>query len=176
MGLIASRRIKRAGQRTSCHFVPPVILLGWTLLARSHAHAVADNQAVHLGVIGIQAVAGHDDGLGAGPMLDYAVSKRLSSSFVLNVIDDDLTARKALGFHSVDDLVEHLLFASRVPHEFDFTGLTRRAQNADIELVGNDASCLRDTSSFGEVFVITQTEEDFAVLLKTIEVCASILE
>ena len=109
-------------------------------------------------------------------MLDYAVSKRLGSSFVLNVIDDDLTARKALGFHGVDDLVEHLLFATRVTDEFDFTGLTRRAQNADIELVGNDAGCLRDTSGFGEVFVIAQTEEDFAVLFKAIEVCASILE
>ena len=109
-------------------------------------------------------------------MFDYAISKRLGSSFVLNVIDDDLTARKALGFHSVDDLVEHLLFATRVPDEFDFTGLTRRAQNADIELVGNDAGCLRDTSGFGEVFVIAQTEEDLAVLLKAIEVCASVLE
>ena len=28
-------------------------------------------------------------------MFDYAISKRLGSSFVLNVIDDDLTARKA---------------------------------------------------------------------------------
>ena len=63
-----------------------------------------------------------------------------------------------------------------MPDEFDFTGLTRRAQNADIELVGNDAGCLRDTSGFGEVFVIAQTKEDFAVLLKAIEVCASVLE
>ena len=55
-------------------------------------------------------------------MFDYAISKRLGSSFVLNVIDDDLTARKALGFHSVDDLVEHLLFATRVPDEFDVFG------------------------------------------------------
>ena len=109
-------------------------------------------------------------------MLDYAVSKRLGSSFVLNVIYDDLTARKALGFHSVDDLVEHLFFATCVPDEFDFTGFTRRAQNANIELVGNDAGCLRDTSGFGEVFVIAQAEEDFAVLLKAIEVCASIFE
>ena len=131
---------------------------------------------MHFGVIGIQAVAGHDDGLGTGPMLDYAVSKRLGSSFVLNVIDNDLAARKTLGFHGVDDLVEHLLFATSVSDEFDFTCLTRRAHNADIELVGNDAGCLRDTSGFGEVFVIAQTEEDFAVLFKAIEVCASILE
>ena len=75
-------------------------------------------------------------------MLDYAVSKRLGSSFVLNVIDDDLAARKTLGFHGIDDLVEHLLFATRVPDEFDFTGLARRAQNADIELVGNNAAAL----------------------------------
>ena len=109
-------------------------------------------------------------------MLDYAVSKRLGSSFVLNVIDDDLAAGKTLGFHGIDDLVEHLLFATRVPDEFDFTGLARRAQNADIELVGNNAGCLRDTSGFGEVFVIAQAEEDFAVLLKAIEVCASFLE
>lgn len=94
-------------------------------------------------------------------MLDYAVSKRLGSSFVLNVIDDDLAAGKTLGFHGIDDLVEHLLFATRVPDEFDFTGLARRAQNADIELVGNNAGCLRDTSGFGEVFVIAQAEEDF---------------
>lgn len=170
MGLIASRRIKRAGQRAICRFVPPVFCLIGLLFARSYPHTVADDEAVHLGVIGIQAVAGHDDGLGAGPVLHNAAGQCLGAGLVLHMVDDDLTARKALGFHSVDDLVEHLLFASRVPHEFDFTGLTRRAQNAYIELVGNDAGCLRDTSGFGEIFVIAQAEEDFAVLFKTIEV------
>ena len=92
------------------------------------------------------------------------------------MVDNDLAARKTFGFHGVDNLVEHLLFATRVSDEFDFTGFTRRAQNANIELVGNDAGCLRDTSGFGEVFVIAQTEEDFAVLFKAIEVCASIFE
>ena len=149
---------------------------GWTLFARSYAHAIADDEAVHLGVIGIQAIAGHNDGLGVGPMLNNAIGQRLGARYVLHMVDDDLTARKALGFHGVDNLVEHLLFATRVPDEFDFTGLTRRAQNADIELVGNDAGCLRDTSGFGEIFVIAQAEEDFAVLFKAIEVCASVLE
>ena len=62
-------------------------------------------------------------------MFDYAISKCLGSSFVLNVIDDDLAAGKTLGFDGIDDLVEQLLFATRVPDEFDFTGLARRAQN-----------------------------------------------
>ncbi len=72
-------------------------------------------------------------------MLDNAVGKRLGSSFVLNVIDDDLAARETFGLHGVDNLGEHLLFATRVPDEFNFARFARRAQNADIELVGNDA-------------------------------------
>ena len=87
-------------------------------------------------------------------MLDYPVSKRLGSSFVLNVIDDDLAARETLGLHGVDNLGEHLLFATRVPNEFNFARFARRAQNADIELVGNDPGCLGNTSSLRKVFVI----------------------
>ena len=78
----------------------------------------------------------------------------MGACLILDMVDNDLAARKTFGFHGVDDLVEHLLFATRVPDEFDFTGLTRRAQNANIKLVGNDAGCLRNTSGFGEVFVI----------------------
>ena len=92
------------------------------------------------------------------------------------MVDNALAAGKAFGLHGVDNLGEHLLFAAGVPNEFNFARFARRAQNADIELVGNDAGCLRDTSGFGQVFVIAQAEEDFAVLLKAIEVCASVLE
>ena len=73
----------------------------------------------------------------------------MGACLILDMVDNDLAARKTFGFHGVDDLVEHLLFATRVPNEFDFTGFTRRAQNANIELVGNDAGCLRDSSGFG---------------------------
>ncbi len=41
----------------------------------------------------------------------------------------------------IDDACWHL-FATCVPDEFDFTRFTRRAQNANIELVGNDAAAL----------------------------------
>ncbi len=63
----------------------------------------------------------------------------MGACLILDMVDNDLAARKTFGFHGVDDLVEHLLFATRVPDELDFTGLARRAQNANIELVGNDA-------------------------------------
>ena len=87
-------------------------------------------------------------------MLHNAVGKRLGSSFVLNVIDDDLAARETLGLHGVDNLVEHLLFATRMPNEFNFARFARRAQNADVELVGNNTGRLGDTSGLRKVFVI----------------------
>lgn len=31
--------------------IPPVRLSSWALSARSHAHAVADNESVHLGIV-----------------------------------------------------------------------------------------------------------------------------
>ena len=60
-------------------------------------------------------------------MLDNVIGQRLCARFVFNVIDDDLAARKALGLHRVDDLVEHLLFAARVPNELDFARLACRS-------------------------------------------------
>ena len=87
-------------------------------------------------------------------MLHNAVGKRLGSSFVLNVIDDDLAARETLGLHGVDNLGEHLLFATRMPNEFNFARFARRAQNADVELVGNNTGRLGDTSGLRKVFVI----------------------
>ena len=109
-------------------------------------------------------------------MFRNAAGKCLGARLILDMVDNDLATSKAFGLHGIDNLAKHLLFATGVSDEFDFTGLTRRAQNANIELVGNDAGCLRDTSGLGEVFVIAQAEEDFAVPLKAIEVCASILE
>ena len=92
------------------------------------------------------------------------------------MVDNDLAARETLGFHGVNNLVEHLLFATRVPNEFNFARFARRAQNADIELVGNDAGRLRDTSGLRKVFVIAQTKEDLAVLLQAIEIGAGVLK
>ena len=96
------------------------------------------------------------------------LSKRLSSSFVLNVIDDDLTARKALGFHSVDDLVEHLLCATGVTHELRFSRLRLLCLKLRmLSLLAITPAALGNTSSLGEVFVIAQAKEDLAVLFQT---------
>ena len=70
------------------------------------------------------------------------------------MVDNDFAASKALGLHGVDNLGEHLLFAARVPNEFNFARFARRAQNADIELVGNNSGRLGDTSGLRKVFVI----------------------
>ena len=63
-----------------------------------------------------------------------------------------------------------------MPNEFNFARFARRAQNADIELVSNNAGRLRDTSGLRKVFVVAQTKEDLAVLLQAIEVSAGVLK
>ena len=109
-------------------------------------------------------------------MLHNATGKCLGARFILDMVDNDLTAGKAFGLHGIDNLAKHLLFAAGVPNEFNFTRFARRAQNADIELVSNNAGRLRDTSGLRKVFVIAQTKEDLAVLLQAIEVSAGVLK
>ena len=109
-------------------------------------------------------------------MLHNAAGKRLGARLIFDMVDDDFSAGKALGLHGVNNLGEHLLFATRVPNEFNFARFARCAQNADIELVGNDAGCLRNASSLCKVLVITQAKENLAVLLQAIEVSAGVLK
>ena len=105
-------------------------------------------------------------------MLNNVIGERLGTRFILNMIDDDFTAGKTLGLHGVDNLAEHLLFAARVPDELDLACFACRTQNANIELVGDDAGGLGDTSGLCEVLVVAQAKENPAILLKAIEVSA----
>ena len=105
-------------------------------------------------------------------MFRNAAGECLGARLILGMVDNDLATSKAFGLHGVDNLAKHLLFATRVPNEFNFARFARRAQNADIELVGNNTGPLRDTSGLCEVCVIAQAKEDLAVLLQRIKIAA----
>ena len=60
-------------------------------------------------------------------MFCNAAGKCLGTRLILDMIDNDHAAGKALSLHGIDYLVEHLLFATRVPNECNFARFARRA-------------------------------------------------
>lgn len=52
-------------------------------------------------------------------MLHNATGKCLGARLILDMVDNDLAAGKALGLHGIDNLAKHLLFATGVTNELD---------------------------------------------------------
>ena len=56
-------------------------------------------------------------------MLHNAAGKCLGARLILDMVDDDFSTGKAFGFHGVDDLSKHLLFATGVTNELNLPRL-----------------------------------------------------
>lgn len=52
-------------------------------------------------------------------MLHNAARKCLGACLILDMVDNDLAAGKALGLHGIDNLAKHLLFATGVTNELN---------------------------------------------------------
>ena len=87
------------------------------LQAASGIPAITDDKTLRLGVIAAKATTGYDVNLSIGPAILDSCRKLASHRLVLYMVDAYHATGKAITFHGLHNLEDHLLLAARRRHD-----------------------------------------------------------